>query len=184
MPPFHLEHLLRWGHASSTWRAEEESRGIGVADAALRFVRNLNLVGEGRRLTEMFSHFIQARLPLLDLTPEAVTFGADGLLITVIARCRVAEGVDPAQTIGSAAQELRIHDFPIAVTNGLGDGRYEIAALHYPFQAPIVGDERILMCFNKSPDLAAAFAAPPGPAGTTDEGQGQAPASHVVPKAG
>jgi hypothetical protein len=146
--PFHLEHLLRWGHASATW---DLSGKTSIADAGLRFARSLNLTGEGRRLTEMFSHFIQVRLPALKLKKQAVTFGADGLLITVIVRCTP----EPGMHVRDAAEELRIHDFPISVVNRLGDGSFEIGALHYPFQTGADAAERIVMVFNKSQDAVA-----------------------------
>jgi hypothetical protein len=151
--PFHLEHLLRWGHAASKWSAREKS---SVADASQSFVRSLNLGGEGRRLTEMFSHFLQARLPDLGLRKDAVTFGSDGLLITVIAHCTP----EPGMQIRDVAEELRIHDFPISVINRLDGGGVEIAALYYPFQLPAIHDERIVMVFNKIVDETAEAALP------------------------
>lgn len=146
--PFHLEHLLRWGHAASIWNASDKR---SVADASVNFVRTLNLGGEGRRLTEMFSHFLQARLPALGLRKDAVTFGSDGLLITVIAHCQPVA----ATLIRDLAEELRIHDFPISVINQLSGGQVEIAALYYPFQLASIQEERIVMVFNKTIEEAA-----------------------------
>ena len=151
--PFHLEHLLRWGHAASTWKVSDKK---GVADASVSFVRSLNLGGEGRRLTEMFSHFLQARLPALGLRKDAVTFGSDGLLVTVIAHCEPEEGMQ----IRDLAEELRIHDFPISVINRLPSGRIEIAALYYPFQLASIHEERIVMVFNKNLEEASAVDLP------------------------
>ncbi len=162
--PFHLEHLLRWGHAASTWSATD--RKTSVADASLTFVRSLSLVGEARRLTEMFSHFLQASLPALRLKKESVTFGSDGLLFTTIARCRPEPGV----ALRDIAEELRIHSFPISVVNRLADGAIEIGALYYPFQPAAINDERIMMVFNKLLDEA------------VDEAP--APLAAAVPKAG
>lgn len=147
--PFHLEHLLRWGHAASTWKVSDDK---SVADASISFVRELNLGGEGRRLTEMFTHFIEARLDDLGLVKDAVTFGSDGLLITVIAHCQPA----PNTSVRDLAEELRIHEFPISVINQLEHGRIEVAALYYPFQLASIHEERIVMVFNKALEMQAA----------------------------
>lgn len=149
--PFYLDQLLRWGHAASTWHAEPGQQKDALADASLAFVRGLNLTGEGRRLTEIFTHFIQARLSTMGLDKKSVTFGADGLLITVIARCAVQPDVE----IRDLVQELRIHDFPISVVNTLGTGEIEIGALFYPFHMQSFRDERIVMAFHKALNEAA-----------------------------
>jgi hypothetical protein len=152
--PFRLEHLLRWGHAASTWNHEDKT---SVADHGISFIHGLSLAGEGRRLTEMFSHFIQARLKGLQLSKQRVIFGSDGLLLTVIAHCRPEPGMD----LRTVVEELKVHDFPIAVVNRLdGDQTVEIAGLYYPFTLPEIAAERILMVFNKELDPATTVAAP------------------------
>jgi hypothetical protein len=153
--PFHLEHLLRWGHASQTWTAD--NRDADVGDASYTFIRSLNLAGESRRLTEMFTHFIQTSVLGLGLDPETVTFGSDGLLTLVTARCAADPGLSPQQV----AAELRMHDFPIAIANRLPDGRCEVAGLHYPFQPQSVQAERIVMVFSKEKDESEAALPPP-----------------------
>jgi hypothetical protein len=141
--PFHLEHLLRWGHASQTWVAKAGERTVG--DASFAFIKSLNLTGEARRLTEMFTHFLEASLPALGLAKECVTFGSDGLLTMVTARCTEERGANPQ----AITAELRVHDFPIAVSNRLGERRCEVAGLYYPFQPQTVATERIVMAFSK-----------------------------------
>jgi hypothetical protein len=151
--PFRLEHLLRWGHAASTWNLEDKA---SVADHGISFIHGLSLAGEGRRLTEMFSHFIQARLKGLLLSKQRVVFGSDGLLLTVIAHCRPEPGMD----LKAVVEELKVHDFPIAVVNRLdGGATVEIAGLYYPFTLPEIAAERIIMLFGKELDQPAAVAA-------------------------
>jgi len=139
--PFHMAQLLRWGHA-----AHEAADQASIADASLAFVRSLNLTGEGRRLIEMFSHFLQVSLIKLKLEKKAVTFGSDGLLTMVVARCLVLPGMH----VQAVAAELKMHDFPIGVINRLAGDAIEIAALYYPCQPPPSQAERIVMVFNKS----------------------------------
>lgn len=152
--PFRLEHLLRWGHAASTWNHEDKT---SVADHGISFIHGLSLAGEGRRLTEMFSHFIQARLKGLQLSKQRVIFGSDGLLLTVIARCRPEPGMD----LRAVVEELKVHDFPIAIVNRLDFGQtVEIAGLYYPFTLPEIAAERIIMLFSKELGPAATSAVP------------------------
>lgn len=147
--PFHLNQLLRWGHAVSTWNKNPRTE---VDDASYAFVKNLSLAGEGRRLAEMFTHFLVSSLPGFGVTKESVTFGADGLLVTVIATCQVG----PEFPVRDLVEELRINAFPISVVNRLADGRYEVGALFYPFHMQSFRHEKIVMVFNKVLDTAAA----------------------------
>lgn len=144
---FHLEHLLRWGHAAQCWTAtageSQDERAKSLADASMAFIRSLSLAGEARRLTEMASHFLQSRLRGLGLTPESATFGADGLTTTVITRC----AADRSLRLSTVAEDLRVHDFPVAIVNRLEDGQIEIAALHHSGHP--AGSERIVMIFRK-----------------------------------
>lgn len=143
--PFKLAQLLRWGHAQATWQLSAGRGPEAVADAGLQFTRRLNLTGEGRRLTEMFSHFTAARLPSLNLTSQSVTFGSDGLLIVVSARCRAEDGM----SVRAVCEELRIHDFPIAVVNQLGPSDFEIAGLFHQLTPDAGVAERVMMVFDK-----------------------------------
>ena len=143
--PFKLAQLLRWGHAQTTWQLSAGRGNEAIADAGLQFTRRLNLTGEGRRLAEMFSHFAAARLPSLNLTSQSVTFGSDGLLIVVAARCRA----EPDMSVRAVCEELRIHDFPIAVVNQLGHNDFEIAGLFHQLTPDSQSAERVLMVFDK-----------------------------------
>ena len=49
----------------------------------------------------MFSHFLQSRIHELGLSEETVTFGADGLLTMVVARCKA----DPHMSIRAVTHE-------------------------------------------------------------------------------
>lgn len=140
--PVRLDNLLRWGHASQLWHKGDQ---LDVAEHGLQFVKSLNLVGESRRLAEMFSHFLQSRIHELGLTEESVIFGADGLLTMVVARCKA----DPRMSVRAVTQELKVHEFTVAVLNRSGPDHVELAALYYPFQNPSVLEERIVMVLNK-----------------------------------
>lgn len=148
--PFHLEQLLRWGYAAQTWDAANHSDS--VADASLAFIRSLNLAGDGRRLTEVATHFLQTRLRQLGLVPTGVTFGADGLTTIVIARCTKADKID----IAAIAKELRLHDFPVAIINQLPNDNIEIGALCHPGS----GGERTVMMFQKTINVKTALSSP------------------------
>ncbi len=143
--PFGLAQLLRWGHAQTTWQLSGGQGTHAISDAGLQFTRQLNLTGEGRRLVEMFSHFASARLQSLGLTSDAVTFGSDGLLIVATARCHAASDL----SVRSVCEELRVHDFPIAVVNRINQHEYEIGGLFHQLALDAGTTERVLMVFDK-----------------------------------
>lgn len=141
---FQLTALLRWGHAQRMWQPQNRDT---LADANLAFVRDLRLTGDGRRVAEMFSHFLQTGATHHGLVHDEVIFGSDGLLLLVAARCRLAD----SQTVSSLALELRIHDYPVAVVNQTSAKTVEIGALHYPFQpSPFNQEHMVLVCKYKS----------------------------------
>lgn len=139
---FHLEQLLRWGHAASVWT--EQSR-LGIADHSLAFARALSLTGEARRLLEISSHFVQTRLPALGLQSQKITFASDGLLVAVISRCRSKPGIDFA----TLSNEVFIHELPISVINCLAPNEFEIAALYTPYNPKELSHERVFLIFEK-----------------------------------
>ena len=141
--PFHIEHLLRWGHAASTWK---ESDAVTLGDHSLDFIRGLALTGEARRLVEMFNHFIQTRLDHLNLKKHQVVFGSDGLLMSISVHCDLPPRLDLRKIV----DELRVHAFPIAAVNTqTATNTLEIAGLFYPHIMPEISAERIIMVFRK-----------------------------------
>ncbi len=146
--PFHLQELLRWGYAAESLPIvgpEECPLPGALAEACLAFIKRLSLSGEARRMSEMFSHFIEARLGQLGLQRAGITFGCDGLLTTVIARCEVTSD---DLVLPDVASDLHAHGFPIAIINRTAPKTLEIGALYYPQQLFGRGDERILLVFN------------------------------------
>ena len=139
---FRIESLLRWGYAMQTC----EASGQALDRVSLAFNRSLNLNGEARRLSEMFTHFIQARVSQLGLRSELVTFGFDGILTLVAARCEVQGPLD----IHAVAAELRVNDMHITMTNRLSGNYLEIAGLFHPQISSAGKNERMLLVLNRA----------------------------------
>lgn len=141
---FYLEQLLRWGYSSSIWH---ESDANSLAEHGIKFMRQLALVGESRRLAEMFNHFLHTHLHRLNLVKRRVIFGSDGLLVCVVAQCEPLANFD----LRNAVAELEVHEFPMAVINQLAQGRgLEIAGLYSPIMASEIASERVMMVFRKA----------------------------------
>ena len=138
---FKTNHLLRWGYAAQSCSANNSE----LNRVSLAFSRSLNLRGEARSLTEMFTHFVLTRLGSLGLRNELVTFGFDGILTLVSARCAILADMD----VQAVAAELRIHQIQITMTNRLAGNYLEIAGLCHQQTSRAENAERMLLVFNK-----------------------------------
>lgn len=140
--PIYLENMLRWGHATTEWKA---SSSIDLSSAGLSFIRKFNLMGDWRRLMEMFCHFVAARSKALDLKVDSVRFASDGLLLAAVAICPESAQKDPGELIN----DLRMHSFPIVSVNRREGGDLEFAAFYTPFHPIEGGKNTVVLTFNK-----------------------------------
>lgn len=140
--PFSISNLLRWGATEHFWNAAENR---SLSDTGLNFVRTLNLPGECRRITEMFTHFIHINLENLGITVDSVRFSSDGIMTALIAKCRLQQQVQ----ISYLTSELRVHDFYAGVINKTGDDELEIGALFYQNPLQEDGQEKIVLTLDK-----------------------------------
>lgn len=139
---FSIGNLLRWGATEQYWRTSSPE---SLSDAGLNFVRKLNLAGECRRITEMFTHYTHVNLHNLGIEVESVRFSSDGILTALIARCKLKDNV----AISYLASELRIHDFYAGVVNKISDKDIEIGALFHQNPLQEDGQEKIVVTLDK-----------------------------------
>ncbi len=139
---FSIGNLLRWGATEHYWSTTSEE---SLSDTGLNFVRKLNLAGECRRITEMFTHFTYINLQSLGMDVESVRFSSDGILTALIARCKLKDSV----AITYLASELRIHDFYAGLVNKISDKEIEIGALFHQNPLQEEGQEKIVVTLDK-----------------------------------
>ncbi len=139
---FSIGNLLRWGATEHYWRT---STAESLSDTGLNFVRKLNLAGECRRITEMFTHFTHVNLHSLGMEVDNVRFSSDGILTALIARCKLKDSV----AISYLASELRVHDFYAGVVNKISDNQIEIGALFHQNPLQEDGQEKIVVTLDK-----------------------------------
>lgn len=139
---FSISNLLRWGATEHLWKSSENR---SLPDTGLNFVRTLNLAGECRRITEMFTHFIHINLDNLGITVDSVRFSSDGIMTALIAKCKLQRQVQ----ISYLARELRVHDFYAGIVNKTGADELEIGALFYQNPLQEDGQEKIVLTLDK-----------------------------------
>ena len=144
VPRFPLDQLLRWGHLAQRWTP---STAQPVAAASLAFVRSLSLGADARRLSENFCDFLATKLAGLNLRHELVTFGSDGLLTLVTARCLPTGPVNTAQ-LTAALHACRL---PITIVSRRDSREVELGALYYPSHYNMLNEERLLLVVGEPP---------------------------------
>ncbi len=139
---FSIGNLLRWGATEQYWN---QTSTESLSDTGINFVRKLNLAGECRRITEMFTHYTHVNLHSLGIDVDSVRFSSDGILTALIARCKLKDNV----AISYLASELRIHDFYAGVVNKISDKDIEIGALFHQNPLQEDGQEKIVVTLDK-----------------------------------
>ncbi len=103
------ENLLGWGHATTSWSANQPQE---LAEVAQNFHQSIALTGSGRRLIELLTHQAATRIPELDLVVTDATFGCDGALILMSLKCQLNSASEP--DLAALAAEIRSYQMPVA----------------------------------------------------------------------
>lgn len=141
---FCSEHVLQWGFASQKWPTNRE---ITLAAATYNFTKALALTGKARHLAEMFAHFLQVHMQALGLVQREVVFAADGLTVSITARCNLSPSFDIKKLI----KLLQEHAFPIAMINIQASFEtIELVGLVTAEQNAEKPEERLILVFNNS----------------------------------
>lgn len=136
--PFHLSHLMRWGHSSQVWLPQA---GQSMSDLSLGFSRSLKLNGESRRLIEMANHFMVTFPSKFEIRLNSLTFASDGIITGIIAHLSAPPPSLPQDLI----DEITMMEFPVCVINRTSEISYEWGALVFHNQSHPTAEQRMFL---------------------------------------